>query len=160
MAANPDFTEAVLEALRRRGRTVVRVQGRSMYPTLRNGTRVEVQPVAYDELAVGDLVVFYDGRGIVCHRLIRKAHRLCYLKGDTNLWADPPVVWSQVLGRVTRLIDPQFRIRSLDTPRQRCLAALLARFSYPYALYFHLLRLLGRCRWWSRGIEWREWPHS
>ncbi len=156
MAANPDFAEAVISALQRRGRTVVRVQGRSMYPILRNGTRVEIQPVAYDELVLGDLVVFYDGRGIVCHRLIRKAHRLCYLKGDTNLWIDPPVVWSQVLGRVTRLIDGQFRIRTLDTPRQRRRAALLARFSYPYAIYFNLLRCLGRCRWWAHGIEWEE----
>jgi len=156
VAANPEFAEAVMEALRRRGRTVVRVQGRSMYPVLRNGARVEIQPVAYDELAIGDLVVFCDGRGIVCHRLIAKKHRLCYLKGDTNLWADPPVIWPQVLGRVTRLIDAEFRIRSLDTPRQRKRAALLARFSYPYAIYFNLLRYLGRCRWWARGIEWGD----
>ena len=156
MAANPDFTGAVLEALKRRGKTVVRVQGRSMYPTLRNGTRVEVQPAAYDELTVGDLVVFFDGRGIVCHRLIRKANRLCTLKGDTNLWADPPVVWSQVLGRVSRLIDGDLRIHSLNTPRARRRAALLARFSYLYALYFNLLHAFGRCRWWSRGIEWQE----
>ena len=142
-----------MDALRRRGRTVVRVQGRSMYPILRNGTRVEVQPVAFDELEKGDLVVFYDGRGIVCHRLLRKANRLCYLKGDTNLWADPPVIWSQVLGRVTRLIDPEYRIHPLDTPRNRRRAVLLARFSYPYALYYNLLYALGRCRWWARGIE-------
>ncbi len=156
MAANPDFTAAVLDALQRRGRTVVRVQGRSMYPALRNGTQVEVQPVAYDELEIGDLVVFTDGRGIVCHRLLRKAHRLCTLKGDTNLWADPPVIWPQVLGRVTRLIDSNLRIRPLDTPRQRRRARWLARFSYPYALYFNLLRAFGRCRWWARGIEWQD----
>jgi signal peptidase I len=156
MAANPEFTEAVLDALRRRGRTVVRVQGRSMYPILRNGTRVEIQPVAYDELEIGDLVVFYDGRGIICHRLVGKAHRLCYLKGDTNLWIDPPVIWSQVMGRVTRLIDGEFRIRALDTPGQRRRAALLARGSYLYAIYFNLLRWLGRCRWWAHGVEWDE----
>ena len=156
MTANPQFTTAVTEALQRRGSTVVRVYGRSMYPILRNGTRVEVQPVAYDELAVGDLVVFSDGRGLICHRLIRKAHRLCYLKGDTNLWADPPVIWPQVLGRVTRVVDDDFRIYFLDTPRRRRCAALLARFSYLYAVYFNFLHALGRCRWWSRGIEWRD----
>ncbi|HLK55822.1 MAG TPA: S24/S26 family peptidase [Chthonomonadaceae bacterium] len=156
MAANPDFTAAVMEALQRRGRTVVRIQGRSMYPTLRHGVRVEVQPVAYDELHIGDLVVFHDGKKIVCHRLIRKAHRLLYLKGDTNLWADPPVIWAQVLGRVSRIVDNDFRIHSIDTPRHRRRAALLARLSYPYAAYFHLLHFLGSCRWWSRGIEFHE----
>ena len=156
MAVNVNFAEAVQEALQRRGRTVVRVQGRSMYPTLRNGTRIEVYPVAYDELKPGDLIVFTDGRGIICHRLIRKSHRLCYLKGDTNLWMDAPVVWSQVLGRVTRVIDDDCRIHPIETPRHRRRAALLARFSYLYALYFHILHFVGHCRWWSRGIEWRD----
>jgi signal peptidase I len=156
ISAEPKFADAVVEALQRRGRTVVRVQGRSMYPTLRNGVRIVVHPVAYDELKTGDLVVVHDGRGIVCHRLIRKAHKLCYLKGDTNLWADPPVIWAQVLGRVTSLVDDAFCIQPIDTPRHRRRAALLARLSYPYAAYFHLLHALGRCRWWSRGIEWTE----
>jgi len=156
MAANPDFTAAVLEALQRRGRTVVRVCGRSMYPMLQNGMRVEVYPVAYDELRIGDLVVFHNGRSIVCHRLIRKVDRLLYTKGDTNLWADPPVIWAQVLGRVTRIVDHNFRIYPIDTPRYRRRAAILARFSYPYAAYFNLLHALGRCRWWTRGIEWSE----
>jgi hypothetical protein len=156
MVANARYTDAVVEALQRRGRTIVRVQGRSMYPELRNGMRLEVQPVAYDELAIGDLVVYHDGRGIICHRLIAKRFRLCYLKGDTNLWADPPVIWAQVLGRVTRVVDDDLRLRSLDTPRSRRQGALRARFSYLYALYFNVLHALGRCPWWSRGIEWTE----
>lgn len=156
MAARPEFAEAVREALHRRGRTVVRVQGRSMFPVVRNGMRIEIQPVAYDELAPGDLVVFTDGRGIICHRLIRKAHRLCYLKGDTNLFVDPPVVWLQILGRVTRLIDDDCRILSLETVAQKRRARFLARFTFPYALYFNLLRLTGGCRWWTRGIEWQD----
>jgi hypothetical protein len=127
-----------------------------MYPNLRHGMRVEVQPVAYDELRPGDLVVFTDGRGLVCHRLLRKSGKLCFLKGDTVLTADPPVVWSQVLGRVTRLIDTNLRIHPIDTPSHRRRAWFLARFSYPYAFWFNLLHSLGRCRWWSRGIEWER----
>lgn len=150
MAARPEYTDAVVEALQRRGRTIVRVQGRSMYPSLPNGTRIEVQPVAYDELVVGDLVVYDNGHGIICHRLLRKSNHRCHLKGDTNLKADPPVVWPQVLGRVTRIVDGRFRIYSLDTPEARRHAARLARFSYPYALYVNFLHALGRCRWWSR----------
>jgi hypothetical protein len=127
-----------------------------MYPMLRNGVRIEVQPTAYDELRIGDLVVFHDGCGIICHRLIRKADRLCHLKGDTNLFADPPVVWSQVLGRVTRIIDNDLHIISLDMPAAQRRAAMLARFSYVYAAYFNALHAVGRCRWWSPGIEWTQ----
>lgn len=151
MVAKPEFIEAVEEALQRRGRTVVRIQGRSMYPMIRNGSCVEVQPTAYDELRIGDLVVFSDGRGLVCHRLIKKSHRLCILKGDTNLWADPPVAWSQVLGRVTRLVDSDLRIHPIDTPEHHRRAALCARFTYPMALYYTLLHAFGGCRWWSRN---------
>lgn len=153
MVAKPEFVEAVEEALARRGRTVVAVHGRSMYPALRHGTRVEVQPVAYDELQRGDLVVFSNGRTLICHRLIRKTRRLCFLKGDTNLWMDPPVVWSQVLGRVTRVISDDLRIQPITSARQRRLAWLLAYLSYPVALYYHILHFWGGCRWWSRGIH-------
>jgi signal peptidase I len=156
MAASAQYAEVVTKALRCRGRTIVRVHGRSMYPTLHNGARLEVQPVTFDELRRGDLVVFNNGNGIICHRLIRKACRLCYLKGDTNLFTDPPVIWAQVLGRVTRVIDDDLHIHSLDTPRQRLRGAFLAHFSYPYALYFNALHALGRCAWWSPGIEWTK----
>lgn len=158
MSARLDYAGEVIEALRHRGRTTIRVYGRSMYPTLRHGMRIVVQPTAYDELRIGDLVVFFDGRGIVCHRLVRKAQRLCFLKGDTNLWADPPVVWSQVLGRVTHRIDDEFRILAIDTPVYRRQARRYARFSYFYALYYTLLHSAGRCRWWSRGIEFTSEP--
>jgi hypothetical protein len=125
-----------------------------MYPMLRTGVRLEVQSAAYDELCVGDLVVYHDGSGIICHRLIRKADRLCLLKGDTNLFADPLVIWPQVLGRVTRIIDDDLHIHSLDSIRARRQGALLARFSYLYALYLNALHAIGRCRWWTPGIEW------
>jgi len=156
MVASAQCVQVVTQALQRRGRTIVRVHGRSMYPALRNGVRLEVQPVAYDELRVGDLVVYNDGCGIICHRLIRKADRLCYLKGDTNLYMDPPVVWMQVLGRVSRIIDDDLHITSLDLPRARRRGAVLARFSYAYAFYLNAMHAIGRCRWWSGGIEWTQ----
>ncbi len=153
MVSRPETLDAVKEALTRRGRTVVAVQGRSMFPTLKHGTRVEVHPVAFDELRIGDLVVFSNGRTLICHRLIRKTRRLCFLKGDTNLWTDPPVIWGQVLGRVTRVIHEDLRIQSIDAPHQRLLAALLAHLSYPYAIYYNALHYFGACRWWAKGIH-------
>ena len=154
MVASAHCVSLVSQALTRRGRTIVRVHGRSMYPMLRNGMRLEVQPTAYDELSIGDLVVYHDGSGIICHRLIRKAGRLCFLKGDTNLFADPPVLWQQVLGRVTRTIDDDLHITSLDLPPARRRAALLAKFSYLFALYLNVLHVVGKCKWWAPGIEW------
>lgn len=165
MAADPYSTYLVSEALRRRGRTRVRIEGHSMYPILRDGMQVIVEPVAYDELMVGDMVVFYDGRGLICHRLLKKrksrdnqrGDRHCYLKGDTNTRADPPVSWTQVLGRVTHIIadgDKADRHPAtlygeiyLDIARHRRRAHLIARFSYLYACYYHILHAFGRCQW-------------
>lgn len=154
MVATAQCASLVTQALKRRGRTIVRVHGRSMYPMLRTGTRLEVQPTAYDELRPGDLVVYFDGCGVICHRLIRKQDRLCYLKGDTNLFADPPVVWGQVIGRVTRVIDHDLRIRVLDSRAEQRVATLLANTTYVYALYLNILHAVSRCKWWAPGIEW------
>lgn len=154
MVASAQCVQSVTRALQLRGRTIVRVHGRSMYPALRNGVRLEVQPVVYDELRIGDLVVYHNGSGMICHRLIRKSDRLLYVKGDTNLFADPPVVWPQVLGRVIRVIDDDLHIHSLDTPSAIRQGALIARCSYIYSLCFSLLRTARRFCWWSHGVEW------
>lgn len=156
MTAVPESARTVTEALRLRGRTVVSIAGRSMYPTLHNGERVIISPVVYDELTIGDLIVFHDGGNIICHRLIRKAHGRLTLKGDTNLWADPPVFWDQALGRVVGRVEPNRSTQPLDTPDHQRRALLLARGSYLVALYFHFLHLIGRCRWWKHGGEWEE----
>ena len=127
-----------------------------MFPILRNGARVEVQPVVYDELEPGDLIVFTGAEGLICHRLIRKSTRILTLKGDTNLWMDPPVALSQVVGRVTRLVSAspdEWRIHLMDSTPYKRRARLLARFTYLYAFYFTTLHFLGSCRWWTRGIE-------
>lgn len=150
MTAVPESARNVTEALRRRGSTIVRITGRSMYPALHNGARVIISPVVYDELSVGDLIVFHNGDGIICHRLIRKGNGRLTLKGDTNLWADPPVLSSQALGRVVGTIESDQQMRALDTPDHQRRGALLARGSYLVALYFHFLHSIGRCRWWKR----------
>lgn len=153
MIARQDDAWRLIAEMRRRGRTLVKVEGRSMYPILRNGVSLEVQPTAFDELEVGDLVVFSDGRGLICHRLLRKSQTALYLKGDTNLWTDPPIDYEQVLGRVTRIIASNLKITAVDTPRHKRRAALIARLSFPYSLYFTVLNILGRRRWWARSKE-------
>src|SRR5437868_6465297 len=101
--AEQEFPNWVRETMQRRGRVVISGCGRSMQQTIPDGARVEVRPVAFDELAVGDIVVYHYAGELFCHRLIKKIGRRCILKGDTLLSADPPVVWDQVIGKVTLL---------------------------------------------------------
>ena len=149
----PNFPAWVIETMRRRGRVVIRSQGRSMQPAIPDGAFVEVRPVAFDELVTGDIVVYHYAGEVFCHRFIRKAGRFCILKGDTLLAADPPVAWEQVIGRVVTLIDCGTRLIPLDSPGQRRRAAWRARATYLYALLYHIGRVLVRGLNWSRGIR-------
>lgn len=151
--AERDFASWVIENIRRRGRVVIRSRGGSMSPAIPDGALLEVRPVAFDELRIGDIVVFHYAGEVFCHRLIRKEGRCCILKGDTLLYADPPIVWEQVIGRVVTLIREDARFISLSGPAQRRRAAFRARTTYPYALLYHLRRALLQWLNWSRGIR-------
>jgi hypothetical protein len=154
VAANPNYAEAVQEALARRRSAIVRISGYAMYPLLKHGTQVEVQPTALESLRPGDLIVFNNGREVICRRLLRVRGRLCWVKGDASLSADPPVTASQVMGRVTRMVDANYRIHFLDTPERARVARAMARFSYLYAFWYRTRRRLRNWPWTSRGIEW------
>lgn len=139
-----DFPSFVRETLHRRGRVVIRSQGRSMQPAIADGACLEVRPVVFDELEAGDLVVYHAGGEVFCHRLIRKVGRECVLKGDALLTADPPVAWPQVIGRVAILIEGDERLIPLDCPEQRRRARWSARMSYPRALWQRVRNALLR----------------
>lgn len=145
-----DFANWVAETMSQRGRVVIHSRGRSMHPAIPDGAQLEVRPVAFDELQPGDIVVYEYAGEVFCHRLLRKGERLCVLKGDTLLSADPPVAWSQVIGRVMTLIQQDIpgraaRLIPLDTPMRRRHARLKALLSYPAAYLFHAKRSLRRC---------------
>lgn len=152
-AFRQDFPTWVTEQIRRRGRVVIRSRGRSMQPAIPDGAYLEVRTVAFDELAIGDIVVYRYAGEVFCHRLIKKTGRRCVLKGDTLLAADPPVVWDQVIGRVTTLINDGERLVPLDSPGRRRWAAWRARASYPYAILYQTRRLLTRWLNRTRGIS-------
>ena len=156
MTAQPETTHNAREILIARGRAIVSVQGRSLFPPLRSGVRVEVQKAAWDELEPGDLIVYDNTEVLICHRLLRKSGRLLIVKGDTNLLADPPVLWAQTLGRVTRFIDADLRLHALDALAYRRRAARMARWSYLLAFGYQARKRLDRWLWRTRGIEWES----
>lgn len=77
---------------------VVRASGLSMWPFLRPGQRVVVQPSRAIE--VGDLALVELGRTLVLHRVIGLFGHQVLLKGDHNPRPDPALIRDAVLGRV------------------------------------------------------------
>ena len=142
VASERDFAAWVRSRLEQRGRAIIPARGRSMQPAIPDGAYLDVRPVVFDELETGDLVVYQSRAEVICHRLIRKTGRDCVLKGDALLSADPPVDWSQVIGRVAVLIEDGERLVPLDGPRQRRRARWMARMSYPHALWQRVRQLI------------------
>ena len=80
-----------------------RPSGRSMYPSIREGELITVEPVEASDVKLGDIVLYRSERGPIAHRVVGIASRnarVFRLRGDASLSCDEPVVGQQILGRV------------------------------------------------------------
>jgi len=95
----PDLAGKLLQE----GRTVrVKVTGTSMYPFLRDGNLVTVEPVSADRIMRGMVVVARVPDAYVVHRVIGiNREGSAILKGDFYRKIDSPVAPRQIIGIVT-----------------------------------------------------------
>lgn len=99
------FVEMVRAALAA-GRTArVPVTGTSMLPTIPAGT-VVVEPVDVDRVAVGDVIAYQHGTGVIVHRVVGLRAGQLVTAGDNMQLYDPPVPRAAVLGRVRGAARP------------------------------------------------------
>ncbi|TAJ15533.1 hypothetical protein DMA11_01175 [Marinilabiliaceae bacterium JC017] len=120
----------VLESLLSSGHRVeVMAAGNSMFPFLRQGDVLLVDPVSLREVQVGQIVVFKDCRKIIAHRLISKNQDSFLCKGDglfkndlwmreksllgvviarkrKNSWLKIDSVWRHFFGRMMVVLTP------------------------------------------------------
>ena len=95
-----------------RGTTVrFRPSGRSMYPAIREGELITVEPVVASDVTLGDIVLYRSERGLIAHRVVGSSptqssvlspHHFL-LRGDASLSCDEPVEAHRILGRVVRV---------------------------------------------------------
>lgn len=84
-------------------------RGRSMLTVFRPGDYLVLETVAFDQIRVGDVIVFRgrdaDGEtGAIVHRVIAISPEGLTTRGDTNPWPDgEPVTKENLLGRVVAL---------------------------------------------------------
>jgi len=74
-----------------------------MYPSIREGELITVEPVQPCDVKLGDIVLYRSERGPIAHRVVEIASRdarVFRLRGDASLSCDEPVVAHQILGRV------------------------------------------------------------
>lgn len=72
----------------------IRVEGNSMVPVLRSGDRVRVEDKPFEEIQVGDLVVYWPAwsHTPVCHQAVRKVEGGWKVRGVDNGFEDPDSV--------------------------------------------------------------------
>jgi signal peptidase I len=96
-----DFAETMLDD---KLTLVFRMQGYSMYPTLKNGDRGHVEKCTADNIKIGDILVFKSNDKLIAHRLMSIRHengvRLFIAKGDKNFHFDPPFTEKELIGKV------------------------------------------------------------
>jgi signal peptidase I len=109
----------------------LRVKGRgfSMYPFVRTGDTLLIEPRSPDELCIGDIIFYRRSEGqYVAHRLIKKYDATTLItKGDSLPYYDEPVHVEQVFGRVVSVERdgrPQNLNSGLNKIISRCLAGL------------------------------------
>jgi hypothetical protein len=79
-----------------------RAEGDSMWPLVRGGQMVAIEPCDGAALRVGDVALAALGTSLVLHRVVRADRGRVLLKGDACRAADGWVARADVLGRLAR----------------------------------------------------------
>ena len=119
----------------------LRARGMSMYPFIRHGDLIEVEPADASAVRMGDVILSRDGHDrMVAHRVV-KVRDLGHggtlvTKGDWTIRPDETIEPGQVLGRIVA-IERSGRRLTLNTRPQRLLQLLTARVS-PHSRWLYL----------------------
>lgn len=101
----PQDSRALLdESLRLNGELRLPTIGTSMWPDLHSGDELRLTRIDFDQIAPGDIVLFQNDQTLVAHRVLKtyreSGRAMLLVKGDNRTFADPPIFYEQVVGRV------------------------------------------------------------
>ena len=78
-------------------------QGRSMQPVINEGDKLYVEQVKLNKIRVGDIVVFYNLRNLIGHRVIKIIGNQIITKGDNIPYFDKPLKPREILGKIVHI---------------------------------------------------------
>lgn len=95
--------------------------GVSMSPLIQNGDKLYFKRVPRKKLCIADIIVFLQHNYLISHRIIAFGKSDTILvKGDNNFSFDPPLTYSQILGKVILIKGTNGSIK-LEKPLNRCI---------------------------------------
>jgi signal peptidase I len=130
--------------------------GRSMYPFIKHGDIIIVEPQNGSSVSMGDIIFYRRLEGsTTAHRLVKindwKDSIVLQTKGDALKYADPPVTPAQVMGRVI-MIEGHVRKLSLNGWAGRVFNWLIAWAAcHRYPNQRMVVRYLDRLGWFCLG---------
>jgi len=154
-----DFLE-LSDILLRHGTFRFRVGSWSMYPALRKGDQLMVEPASPAQLQVGDLLLFHHHGQLICHRLLSLENvgpgARIVTKGDATTGPGEVLEPGQILGRVVAVRRRGFWGAGL---------AILtdcwhSRFAPPVVQALLRLQGIRLYRQIMRGLVWRGFEYS
>lgn len=101
----------IIELLRSGQAVQFLARGRSMWPTIPSGSRVEISPCGASELEVGQIAAFERAGQVVVHRVVKTSAQGVVFAGDSRARADGCIPASQVLGRARVVARRPLRAR-------------------------------------------------
>jgi hypothetical protein len=128
-----------------------KIKGNSMLPLFDTDSLVQIDLCPIEELHRGDIVVFKEGEGLICHRFFSMAkirgELFLKVKGDAVWNFDPLVDSKYFLGKVVYLNKLGIRVR-LDNFPARILGLFFSRIAPVYtrihsSRFFRLPHRLG-----------------
>ena len=119
-------------------------EGNSMFPSLKDGWKIEIEPVEAEKIRVGDVIVFKRD-ALVCHRVVGRFRKdnefFLFEKGD-NANNFCKIQAQKVLGRVIKVLDTD--IKKVDegiwNRRHSLLFFIYSLFSLFYQIGFSVRR--------------------
>jgi hypothetical protein len=89
-----------------------------MWPDLHSGDELRLKQIPFEGIAAGDIVLFQNDQTLVAHRVLKtyteSGRAMLLVKGDNRTFADPPIFYEQVVGRVEEALRDGKPVYSRD----------------------------------------------
>jgi hypothetical protein len=139
-----------------KGMLEIIVNGNSMHPFLKNNDIVRLTAVKMEDIAIGDIVLTYNGMRMLCHRVFKIDKLSLQTKADALIWADLPVGKKDLIGKVVEKSSGK-KIKRFDTNSARHYGFLISRFMVIGAFLYIPIRQLSKIiKQLSAGLSYRR----
>ncbi len=125
----------------------------SMWPLLRTGDTIRVQPIDPATIRVGEVVVVRRNADLITHRLIARDGEQWVTCGDNAIFADAPVLQTACLGRVIA-IEGGGQSIDITQPRWTPLNQRVGQIGRAHDRLNHSLRVTSASARWMIRLAW------